>query len=543
MNQLAMDQKGLFTFTGNPFIDNGMAVLALIAKKDQFNEITPHDIANNLESFFEPIKHQYDDPLASKDEKKYVKKKLKQHLLTLAITNHYLYGINNWLCHAYEVIITSSDCPSLLNKLPQVIDHFQIENAEIDKKKLTFQLRTKDFKKEISSEYIKNLLIKKLGDQSLNIKIKAIEKKLVDTNEEFYNSLSDEAINSLKGISKKLGEPGIRETSNLCNFCGKDSEILLYKDLFPLTAGLGILNLGKVHICRFCYVASLFAFISALNFRKENSTGLYYFYHFGEPKAMIEHARIQYNYLKNPTNLGSLQSVIGNKYDVVFEDLYKRTSILKPASPLTIYFLLNHNQDMKVIYNYITIPNGLLSFWMKLNSPDLSSEWNLLFHRIKDIKAYEQFINGDITNIKYLFVKNKKIVVIEYLKEVVKMKDNTISICENLAEMLREYFLMVHEKNPKRRDHWAEEFHDYFKLTKPHEFFNSLLEMNNEYFRWTGGKNLVSVSSVKTLLAESIQYSLLYNLIEYFILNNLTEEEKKFYFEFENKRKNVGEKV
>ncbi len=36
--------KPYFVFTGNPIIDNGIAVLANIARKDDFEDIIPNDI-------------------------------------------------------------------------------------------------------------------------------------------------------------------------------------------------------------------------------------------------------------------------------------------------------------------------------------------------------------------------------------------------------------------------------------------------------------------------------------------------------------------
>ena len=72
MTAISLEQKGLFTFTGNPIIDSGVAVLALIAGKNNFEDITPIEIIDNLESFFEPIKHQYDDSNATDREKKHI---------------------------------------------------------------------------------------------------------------------------------------------------------------------------------------------------------------------------------------------------------------------------------------------------------------------------------------------------------------------------------------------------------------------------------------------------------------------------------------
>ena len=52
--------------------------------------------------------------------------------------------------------------------------------------------------------------------------------------------------------------------------------------------------------------------------------------------------------------------------------------------------------------------------------------------------------------------------------------------------------------------------------------------MNNDYFRWTGGENLLPVSSMKIILEDFKKYNLLYRLIEYFILNSFDKEAHKY---------------
>ncbi|MCD4786891.1 MAG: hypothetical protein K8R09_01575 [Desulfobacterales bacterium] len=72
-----------------------------------------------------------------------------------------------------------------------------------------------------------------------------------------------------------------------------------------------------------------------------------------------------------------------------------------------------------------------------------------------------------------------------------------------------------------------------------HEFFNNLLGMNNDYFRWTGGENLLPVSSMKIILEDFKKYNLLYRLIEYFILNSFDKEAKEQYLSYFNKKTNA----
>lgn len=74
MTAINFEKKGLFTFTGNPIIDNGMAVLANIAGKEKLYEITPEGIEKNIDAFFNKIKHQYNDENAEEKEKNMVKR-------------------------------------------------------------------------------------------------------------------------------------------------------------------------------------------------------------------------------------------------------------------------------------------------------------------------------------------------------------------------------------------------------------------------------------------------------------------------------------
>ena len=111
------------------------------------------------------------------------------------------------------------------------------------------------------------------------------------------------------------------------------------------------------------------------------------------------------------------------------------------------------------------------------------------------------------------------------------MDQTLIDACEQLSIKLIDYFKKIHEKNPTKRENWPAECYDYFHYKKPYEFFNNLLSMNNDYFRWTGGENLLSVSLMKNILEDFKKYNLLYGLIEFFILNSLNKDEKEQYLE------------
>jgi hypothetical protein len=534
-----LEQKGLFTFTGNPIIDSGVAVLALITGKNNFEDITPIEIINNLESFFEPIKHQFNDNNATPAEKKHIKKKLSQHLKTIYGTNHYLHGINNYLTNGYEIVLKhKKGKPPNLKKVAEV-NSFKA-SYKFDDNKITIQIKSDKYSK-ISIIYVEKLIKDFCGLEKKSLTIKPIGTKKVATEDEFFSSLIDEVRYVFQGCSTKLNDPKIKTTDNVCNFCGKNSAITLSKDLFPMTSAIGIDNLGMVYMCPYCYVASIFFFFNLLNYKsEENKAGIYFYYHFADEQIMINNAKKQYDKLKNANNLASLQSSIGSRYKVVFEDLYNRIKIIcNGASPqLTIYFLLNHNQDLKVVYDVMTIPNGVLNFWFKLNSMVLSGEWGILYKKIAKHNRHQAFLDGTLTNFAYYFKDNKKITLTHYLEEVVLMDKNLIEICEVLSNQLIKYFKAEHDRNSKRRDNWTEEFHDFFSRKKPYELFNNLFSMNNNYFRWSNGENLISVTSAKSLLDAFKQNSLLYGLIEYFILNSMGDEDRNSYLTYVNQKEN-----
>jgi hypothetical protein len=540
MTAINFEQKGLFVFTGNPLIDNGVSVLALITGKNNFEDITPVEIIDNLEAFFEPIKHQFDDRDATGSEKKHIKKKLSQHLKTIYGTNHYLHGINNYLTEGYEIILKhKKGKPPVLKEIKE-IDYFKV-NYKHDDNKITIKFVSDKYNKEISNIYIEKLIKKICDVEQDKLKIKALGKKKVQIAGEYFSSLKDEVRYVFQGYSAKLNKPQIKTTDNICNFCGKDSAITLSKDLFPMTSAIGINNLGMVYMCPYCYVASLFFFFNLLNYKsEEKKAGIYFYYHFADEQIMINNAKKQYDNLKNANNLASLQSSIGSRYKVVFEDLYNRIkTICNGTSPqLTIYFLLNHNQDLKVVYDLMTVPNGVLNFWLKLNSMELAGEWGLLYKKIAKHYRYQEFLDGKLTNFVYYFKDNKKTTLTHYLEEVILMNKNLIEICEVLSKQLIKYFEMEQKKHPTRRNNWTEEFYDFFSRKKPYELFNKLFAMNNDYFRWTNGENLISLTSVKSLLDAFKQNSLLYGLIEYFILNSMGDEDKKSYFNYIDQKEN-----
>lgn len=544
MNVKNFNQKGLFTFTGNHIVDNGMAVLANIAKKDNFEEITPKDILNNIDSFFEEIKYQYNDLNASEKDLKHSKKKLKQHLTSLYTTNHYLHGINNTSKFLINVKLASNDNDNFYNELNELNEKelpYKIRKVKISKKEIKFQIFNED--KHFTERQIFENSLSDLSDY--NLKIKSYKKATVEFNNEYFQSFKNEVINTLQNASKTLKDKRRIQKSKICSFCGKSSAINLSKDIFPLTSALGNFNLGVIYICRYCYLASLFSFFNYINFKKEvKKSGMYFFYHFSNPEVMIEYSKRQIKLLQNE-KMASLQTIIGGQYSSLFNDLFEKIKYLKLIKKykpsVTVYFLLNDNRG--AIYETLTLPNGLLNFWLFLHSNNYQGEWKIIHSKFSRKEDYDNFISGKL-NIKSYYNESKLPIlkiqtIINYLKEVALMKQELIEICENLAQNLIMYFKEFHNRNPKHRQSWTEEFYDFFNLKKSYELFNNLFSLNNEYFRWTGGNNLISVTSAKLLLEEFKQYNLLFRLIEYFILNSLSTDELKQYDEYIKTKKNI----
>lgn len=85
----------LLKFSGNPLIDNGNSVIAMMCKKEHFHEVSKMNILNHIDDFLEVIKVHFNDERATKKEKEFAKCGLKQHFMLLYTINHYLFGINN----------------------------------------------------------------------------------------------------------------------------------------------------------------------------------------------------------------------------------------------------------------------------------------------------------------------------------------------------------------------------------------------------------------------------------------------------------------
>lgn len=85
----------LLTFTGNPLIDTGNAVITAMCGKECFGEVTKEDIIKNIDAFLEVIENHFCEPSATPKELGFAKRGLKQHFALLYTTNHYLFGINN----------------------------------------------------------------------------------------------------------------------------------------------------------------------------------------------------------------------------------------------------------------------------------------------------------------------------------------------------------------------------------------------------------------------------------------------------------------
>jgi predicted RNA-binding protein with RPS1 domain len=538
MERTDLNLKGLFCFTGNPIIDNGMSVLALMANSKTFYDITPSKILEGFDPFVNAIKHQYKDDYASESESVHVKKKLRQHLMTIYGTNHYVHGINNKSKYLKNVTVKINDFDEFHKKLELANSSFYLNVTDKKKEKIKIKVFKKNNTLLSRNEFEDFLNSLKL---QCHFEIDKYVPATVESSEEYFLSLLTEIENILNDKSEKLLDIKRKRHDAVCNFCGKKSAIILSKDLFPMTSAIGITNLGVVHICKYCYIASLVFFFNLLNYkREEKKTGVYFYYHFADEKVMINNAMKQYEKLKSHNNMASLQSKIGSRFNVVFEDLYERVrTICEGSSPhLTVYFLLNHNEDLKVVYDVLSIPNGVLNFWLKLNTMNLSGEWAILFRKIAESNSYQAFLDGSLTMFGYYFRDNKRITLIYYLEEIVVMDKNLIKICETLSDQLIDYFKIKHDRKPQNLKNWTEEFYQYFSYNKAHEFFNNLFQMNNDYFRWTNGKNLISLTSAKILLDEFKQKKMLFGLIEYFILNRMDQGDRNDYLSYVNQKYN-----
>ncbi|MFW5803776.1 MAG: hypothetical protein ACOCWG_00930 [bacterium] len=529
-----MNQKGLFTFTGNPIIDNGMAVLTNITNEKNIEKINPQKIIDNVPIFFGKIKNKYNDLNASSKELKHIKKKLKQHFYSIYTTNHYLHGINNKSSYIINATIKTEQFDDLIRKIK--ITYPSININILDQKKGKCRIYNKN-KTYLAKENFINC-INKIYQKKYRISNYSLS--TVEDNEEYFASFIKKIEDVLNNKSKIFTDKKRICEHNICNFCGKKSDILLSKDIFPLTSAMGDFNHGRIYICKFCYIAILFAFIGYINFKKEvKKSGMYFLYHFSNPNVMLEHIKLQIQHLQKE-KLSSLQTYIGGKYSSIFDDLFIRSKLLesiKKYNPsVTVYILLNDNRGAQ--YETITLPSGVLNFWIFLQSTNLHKEWAMIHSKLNNEQDYINFKNGIINFKKYLDDSHQPILKIEtiksYLEEVSKMNKELFNICEDLAKNLIKYYKKLHERKPNHRKNWVEEFYDFFNvsLKKPWDFFNYIYQYNNEYFRWTEGENLIDVTSSKILLESSKKYNLLYGLIEYLILNSLNDVELKKYNDY-----------
>lgn len=445
-------------FTGNPFIDNGAAVITAFCKKNSFNEVSKEDILENLDNFFDNIKFCYNYENASPKELKYSKRGLKQHLLQIYTTNHYLHGINNY-----------------------------IKNNDGTKKKVS------NF-----DEY----------KESIRVEIMAL-------------------LNG-RGAHVYIDNPEINK--NICRFCGKNADILLSKDIFPMLSGKDVNNLGLVYCCNNCYISNLFYYINMVNIKKdETSSGFYMLYECSNEKVLIEMAKMQLDYLRN-VQLGSLKTYIGNHYESLIKDMENKLSIINRTIRMqnlnfTVYFIINDNRGAS--YNSINIPDGVWRFMAYASNAN--KDWERIKHNFQN-DDYKKFIEGDIT-LNYFngLIDCLKI----YLKEVRRMNENLINAVEgigtNIIKLLR-----------LKGDNWPIGYEKEFSRQKPYEFLNSLFNINEEYFK-VKGENLFSLEQLKLVISNSEKSGLIYSLAKYFIYNSMNNKERACYVEYCKNIKNINE--
>jgi hypothetical protein len=363
------------------------------------------------------------------------------------------------------------------------------------------------------------------------------KKETVKTGEEFVETFKQTVVDILENKNSLCENAERKSTDNICRFCGKPSDLILSKDIMPFGAALNQKNLGQVHSCNGCYLSILFSFVPMFNVRVSEATkGVYMFYYFSDEKYMIEYAREQYQFLKREM-LASLQTLHGNWYEVLVDHLREiyanfrmRFRVIEPHF-ITVYFFLNDNREASL--SYINVPDGMCKFINYISTAD--QKWNRMKKNFRNSEEYERFIQGDFLcmNIdgspKFGFEDINDVKF--YMREVSLLEDQFINAAENIGNGLLKYYRNL---KPSK---WVEEYEKKMNVEKPYVFINSLLDLNEEYFK-VQGENIFDISDVKQIMSEN-RSALAFRLIKYFIYNNMTEEEKQQYVEFNRLKKNM----
>jgi len=456
-----MRNMNCLRFTGNPIIDLGNSVIAMFCNKESIHDVTKEDILENINTFFDDIKNCYNYDNITSTQKKSGIMGLKQHLLKIYTTNHYLHGVNNYI-----------------------------------------------------------------------LDLETQKKKKVENAEEYFATFDKEVRGLLanEGATILSKEERINR-ENICLFCGRESDVILSKDIFPLTQGVSDINLGKVYCCSLCYMAVLFMYFSVINVRRqENSAGIYMFYHFSDEKLMIEVARQLHEDLKRST-LSSLQIRYGNRYKVIVEDLKRRIELAQDRITInkniltTVYFLNNHNQNPQL--GYINVPDGMFRFLYFMNNSE--KKWEKLVSKFKEKNEYKKLVEG---NLEYHYFEGIKKGLIVYLKEVQRMEESLINAIENVSKALVSYY------RAKKDILWVKDFYKKTDNVKASDFISSILEYDEDNFK-LNGKHLLNISDIKPIIQAKYSKSNIVHLIKYFIHEEMNNEEIEIYQQFHRERKNL----
>lgn len=416
------------------------------------------------------------------------------------------------------------------NFLGVISSHFNYQNAS--KKELAFSRR--GLKQHFTLLHNINHYLFGINNKVLNSETG--KKETVESGQQFTETFKNEVINILNGRNKLTEDEERRSNNNICRFCGRPAELIITKDIVPLAAGLSQKNLGQVHCCNYCYLPILFNFIVMINVKStEESKGMYMFYQFSDEEYMIEYARQQFNYLKN-NSMSSIQTKIGPQYEILVDDLLDRLPKLqmctgKTNQPtyITAYFLLNDNRG--AIFNFINIPDGVCKFLIQISN--IEDSWSNIRQNLRNREEYNDFFTGSFQCMREngepkMGFEDQEIMKF-YLKEVSNVDDKLINASESIANGLLKYYR-------SQSSNWVEQYDKKMNVEKAYNFINSLLDVNEEYFK-LNGENIFIVSDVSQVIESN---AMAFRLIKYFIHNKMSKEEKQFFVELNRKRANKG---
>lgn len=113
------------------------------------------------------------------------------------------------------------------------------------------------------------------------------------------------------------------------------------------------------------------------------------------------------------------------------------------------------------------------------------------------------------------------------------MNENLISAVENIGKNVIEYLRL-------KREDWPIDYEKEYSKKKPYEFLNSLLNINEDYFK-VKGENLFDFEELKLVLNNYEKSALIFSLAKYFIYNSMSNDEKDCYVNYCRTVKNIND--